>query len=94
MAELIAGYVKESGGLILDDDTPDVPDEAPLRVKGKRAKSDDGSKAVGAQTKKPKKNKSEASNPDSIPTTAPKRKRGKGESSRRSFRSLCKGLGC
>ena len=81
LAELIAGYVKESGGLILDDDTPDVPDEAPLRVKGKRAKSDDGSKAVGAQTKKPKKNKSEASNPDSIPTTAPKRKRGKGESS-------------
>jgi len=78
LAELIAGYVKESGGIILDDETPDVPDEAPLRVRGKRAKSDDGSKAAGVQTKK---DKSESSNPDSIPTSAPKRKRGKGESS-------------
>jgi len=81
LAELIAGYVKESGGIILDDDTPDVPDEAPLRIRGKRAKSDDGSEAAGVQTKKPKKDKSEASNPDSIPASAPKRKRGKGESS-------------
>ena len=33
LAELIAGYVKESGGIILDDETPDVPYEAPLRVR-------------------------------------------------------------
>ena len=30
LAELIAGFVKESGGIIVDDDTPDVPDETPL----------------------------------------------------------------
>jgi len=29
LAELIAAYAKESGGIILDDDTPDVLDEAP-----------------------------------------------------------------
>jgi len=81
LAELIAAYAKESGGIILDDDTPDIPDEAPLRVRGKRAKTDDGSEAAGAQTKKPKKDKSEASNLDSMPAPAPKRKRGKGESS-------------
>jgi len=81
LAELIAGYVKESGGIILDDETPNVPDEAPLRVRGKRAKSDDGSEAAGVQTKKSKKDKSESSNPDSIPASAPRRKRGKGESS-------------
>jgi len=81
LAELIAGYVKESGGIILDDETPDVPDETPLRVRGKRAKSDDGSEAAGVQTKKSKKDKSESSNPDNIPASAPKRKRGKGESS-------------
>jgi len=46
-AELIAAYAKESGGVILDDDTPDIPDEAPLRVRGKRAKTDDGSEAAG-----------------------------------------------
>jgi len=81
LVELIASYVKESGGIILDDDTPDVPDEAPLRVKGKRAKTDDGSEAAAAQTKKSKMDKSEATSPDCIPATAPKRKRGKGESS-------------
>jgi len=81
LAELIAGYVKESGGIILDDETPDVPDEAPLRVRGKRAKSDDGSEAAGVQTKKSKKDKSKTSNPDSIPASAPKRNRGNGESS-------------
>jgi len=81
LAELIAGYVKESGGIILDNETPDVPDETPLRVRGKRAKSDDGSEAAGVLTKKSKKDKSESSNPDIIPASDPKRKRGKGESS-------------
>ena len=36
LAELIAGFVKESGGIIVDDDTPDVPNEAPLQVRRKR----------------------------------------------------------
>jgi len=80
LAALIAGFVKESGGIIVDDDTPDVPDEAPLQVRGKRTHAD-GSKAAGAQTKKSKKDKSEASNPDSSSVQAPKRKKGKGESS-------------
>jgi len=80
LAALIAGYVKESG-IILDDETPDVPDEAPLRIRGKRAKPDDGSEAAGVQTKKSKKDKSESSNLENIPASAPKRKRGKGESS-------------
>ena len=53
-AELIATYAKESGGIILNKDTPDIPDEAPLKVRGKRAKTDDGSVAAGAQTKKHK----------------------------------------
>jgi len=81
LAELIAGFVKESGGIILDNDTPDVPDEAPLQVRGKRTQTDAGSEATGAQTKKSKKDKSEASIPDSSSSPAPKRKRGKGESS-------------
>ena len=81
LAELIPGFVKESGGIILDNDTPDVPDEAPLQVRGKRTHTDAGSEATGAQTKKSKKDKSEASNPDSSAAPAPKRKRGKGESS-------------
>jgi len=73
--ELIAAYAKESGGIFLDDDTPDVPDEAPLRVRGKRAKNDDGSEAAGVQTKKPKKDKSEASNLDSMPRSCWKSRR-------------------
>jgi len=77
LVKLIVGYVKESGGIILDNETLDVPDEAPLRVRGKRAKSDDGSEAAGVQTKKSKKNKSESSNPDSILASAPKRKKRK-----------------
>jgi len=81
LAELISTYAKESGGIILDDDSPDIPDEAPLRVRGKRTQSDVGSEAAGAQTKKPKKDKSEASNLDIMPAPATKRKRGKGESS-------------
>jgi len=80
LAKLIADFVKESG-IILDDETPDIPDDVPLRVRGKRAKPDDGSEAAGVQTNKIRKDKSESSNPDSIPTSIPKRKRGKGESS-------------
>jgi len=74
LAELIAGYVKESGGIILDDETPDVPDETPLRVRGKRAKSDDGSEAAGVQTKKSKNDKSESSNPEAFLLLLPREK--------------------
>jgi len=81
LAELIAAYVKESGGIILDRDTPDIPDDAPLRVRAKRTKEDDDSKAAVAQAKKQKKAKSEATNYDSVSAPTPKRKRGRGESS-------------
>jgi len=80
LAKLIADFVKESG-IILDDETPDIPDDVPLRVRGKRAKPDDGSEAAGVQTKRIRKDRSESSNPDSISASVPKRKRGKGESS-------------
>jgi len=80
LAKLIADFVKESG-IILDDETPNIPDDVPLRVRGKRAKPDDGSEAAGVQTKKIRKDKSESSNPDIISAFVPKRKRGKGESS-------------
>jgi len=79
LAEVIVAYVKESEGIILDRDTPDIPDDAPLRVRAKRTKEDDDSEAAVAKAKKQKKAKSEATNYDSVPT--PKRKRGKGESS-------------
>ena len=81
LAELIAAYAKESGGIILDDDTPDIPDDTPLRVRGKRAKTDGDSEAAVAQAKKQKVAESEATNYESVPALAPKRKRGKGESS-------------
>ena len=74
LAELIAAYAKESRGIILDDDTPDIPDEAPLRVRGKKTKSDDGSEAVGVQTKKPKLDKSEATATVNSSAPIPKRK--------------------
>ena len=50
LAELITAYVKESGGIILDRDTPDIPDDAPLRVRAKRTKEDDDSEAAIAVT--------------------------------------------
>jgi len=79
--ELISGFVKESGGITVDTDTPDIPDEVPLLVRRKRTITDAGSEATGAQTKKSTKDKSEASNPDNSSAPAPKRKRGNGESS-------------
>jgi len=80
--ELISGFIKETGGIIVDDDTPDVPDEVPLQVRRKRTITDAGSKATGAQTKKSKKDKSEALKPVNSSAPVPKRKRGKGESSK------------
>ena len=81
LAELIAAYAKESGGIILDKDTLDIPDDAPLRVRAKRTKEDNDSEAAVTQAKKQKKAKSEATNYDSVSAPSPKRKKGKGESS-------------
>ena len=55
--------------------------EASLQVRRKRTASDDGSRASGAQTKKSRKDKSEASVTANPSAPIPKRKRGKGESS-------------
>jgi len=55
--------------------------EVPLQARRKRTATDAGSEASGAQTKKSRKDKSEASNPDNTSASIPKRKRGKGESS-------------
>ena len=60
---------------------PDIPDDAPLQVRRKRTITDAGSEATGAQTKKSKKDTSEASNLDNNSAPIPKRKRRKGESS-------------
>jgi len=80
LAKLIADFVKESG-IILNDETPDIPDDTPLQVRRKRTITDTGSEATGAQTKKSKKDMYEASNPDNSSALIPKRKRGKRESS-------------
>jgi len=53
--ELISGFVKESGGITVDADTPYIQDEVPLQVRRKRTLTDAGSEATGAQTKKSRK---------------------------------------
>jgi len=80
LAKLIADSVKESG-IILDAETPEAADDAPLQVRRKRTSTDAGSEAFGAQTKKSKKDTSEASILDNSSAPIFKRKRGKGESS-------------
>jgi len=66
----------------LDTDVPaTAATEAPRQVRRKRTASDVGSRAAGAQTKKSRKDKSEASATDNTSAPIPKRKRGKGESS-------------
>jgi len=66
----------------LDTDVPaTAATEAPRQVRRKRTASDVGSRASGAQTKKSRKDKSEASSTDNTFAPIPKRKRGKGESS-------------
>jgi len=80
LAKLVADFVKESD-IILDAETPEVPDDAPLQVRRKRSTTDAGSEATGAQTKKSRKDTYEATNPDNSSAPIPKRKRGKGESS-------------
>jgi len=58
--KLIAEFVKETGGIMVDDDTPADSDEVPLQVRRKRTNTEVGSEASGAQTKKSKVDKSEA----------------------------------
>jgi len=81
LAKLVADYAKDSK-IRLDTDVPAAAaTEAPFQVRRKRIASDDGSRASGAQTKKSRKDKSEASATDNSSAPIPKRKRGKGESS-------------
>ena len=69
--------VKESG-IRLDTEAPATA-EVPLQVRRKRTASDGSSEASGAQTKKFRKDMSEASATDNSSAPIPKRKREKGE---------------
>jgi len=81
LAKLVVEYAKDSS-IRMDTDVPAAAaTEAPLQVRRKRTASDDGSRASGAQTKKSRKDKSEASATVNSSAPIPKRKRGKGESS-------------
>jgi len=80
LAKLVADSVKESG-ISLDAEAPEVADEVPLQVRRKRTATNAGSEASGAQTKKSRKDTSEASIPHNSSAPIPKRKRGKGEAS-------------
>jgi len=71
--KLIAEFVKETGGIMVDDDTPAGSDEVPLQVRRKRTNTEDGSEASGAQTKKSKVDKSEA--PNQVISSASKKRR-------------------
>jgi len=76
--KLVAESVKESG-ICLDAEASETIDDAPLKVRRKRTVTNAGSEINEAQTKKSKKDTSEASNPENSPAPIPKRKRGKGE---------------
>jgi len=78
LAKLVADSVKESG-ISLDAEATEAADEVPLQVRRKRTATDAGSEASGAQTKKSRKDTSEASVTDNSSAPIPKRKRGKGE---------------
>jgi len=77
LAKLVADYAKESG-IRMDTEAPAAA-EVPLQVRRKRTASDAGSEASGAQIKKSRKDKSEASATDNTFAPIPKRKREKGE---------------
>jgi len=78
LAKLVADYAKESG-IRMDSEAPAAVAEVPLQVRRKRTATDAGSEAFDAQTKKSRKDKSEASKPDNSSAPIPKRKREKGE---------------
>jgi len=80
LAKLVADYAKESN-IRMDTEAPAAVAEVPLQARRKRSATDAGSEASGAQTKKSRKDKSEASATDNTSASIPKRKRGKGESS-------------
>jgi len=76
LAKLVADYAKVSG-IRMDTEAPAAVAEVSLQARRKRTATDAGSEASGAQTKKFRKDKSEASNPDNTSASIPKRKRGK-----------------
>jgi len=78
LAKLVADYAKESG-IRMNTEAPATAAEVPLQVRRKRTATDAGSEASGAQTKKSRKDKSEASASDNTSAPILKRKRGKGE---------------
>jgi len=64
--KLIAESVNDTGDIMVDTDTPADDSVAPPQNKKRRTTSESGSEAAGRQTKKAKKDKSDASNlPDS-----------------------------
>ena len=94
LVELIAAHAKESGEVIQDKEIPDITDDVPLRVRGKRTMTNDDSEVVVAKAKKQKvaksettnydsgkAAKSEATNYDNASARSSKRKRDKGDTS-------------
>jgi len=63
LAKLVAEYAKDSG-IRMHTDVPTAAAEVPLQVRRKRTTSDADSRAPGAQTKKSRKDKSDASASD------------------------------
>jgi len=74
LAKLVADSVKESG-ISLDAEATEVSTEVPLQVRRKRTATDAGSEASGVQTKKSRKDSSEALATDNSSAPIPKRKR-------------------
>jgi len=76
LAKLVADYAKESG-IRMDTDVPAAVAEVPLQARRKRTATDAGSEASGAQSKKSRKDTSDASATDIYSAPTPKRKRGR-----------------
>ena len=74
LAKLVADYAKESG-IRMDTDVPAAVAEVPLQARRKRTATDAGSEASGAQTKKSRKDISDASVVDICSAPLLKRKR-------------------
>jgi len=74
LAKLVADYAKESG-IRMDADVPAAVAEVPFQARRKRTATDAGSEASGAQSKKSRKDTSNASATDICSAPTPKRKR-------------------
>jgi len=74
LAKLVADYAKESG-IRMGTDVPAAVAEVPLQVRRKRTATDGGSEAKEAQTKKSRKDTSDASATDICSSPMLKRKR-------------------